>query len=215
MDSTQRLLEAKSLIDVCVDSKLDIGSQCDERILMGCVYVLIYGALEFTVTECVKRTIDLLNNETLRLYDVLPTLWALIYNSDCDRIETAGANKKWEHRYKLFNHLSKNEMVQEIQNHLFPSSNGNIKDTQIKRVWDTFGLKSKMFEDGHEYVRGHLCSLAEGRMAIAHGREKSSDIGRNVSINDIRNLYDSISRYCSYVITCFEQYINEKEYLQK
>ncbi len=214
-DSTQRLLEAKSLIDACEDPKLIKDNKYDERIIMGCVYVLLYGAVEFTLTECVRRTIELLNSEkNLRLYHVLPSLWALIYNKECMSIETAGSHKKWEHRYDLFNKLTKNEIVRQIENNLFPSSNGNIKKTQIKRVWDTFGLKSKMFEDGHEYVQGYLVTLAEGRMAIAHGREKSSAVGRNKSINELRELYDSISRYCSYVIECFDQYMNKKEYLQ-
>ena len=215
-DSTQRLIEAKQLIDICYDSDLKLGVHDNDRILMGSVYVLLYGALEYTITHCVYRTLELLNNnnEPLRLYDIVPTLWGLIYNSDCDRIETAGTNKKWENRYKLFVHFTNNEMVQQISDYLFPSSNGNIKETQLQRVWDTFGLKSPMFEPGYESVKSDLLTLATGRMAIAHGREKSSAIGGGISIDDLSNLYDSISRYCSYLISCFTKYIHDKEYIQ-
>ena len=213
-DSIQRLIEAKELINICNDTNLKLGDHYNDRILMGSVYVLIYGALEYTITHCVFRTIELLNNESLKLYDVLPTLWGLIYNSDCDRIETAGTNKQWENRYKLFVHFTKSEMVQHISDKLFPSSNGNIKETQLQRVWDTFGLKSPMFEPGFESVNSDLLTLANGRMAIAHGRERASVIGGATSITELNNLYDSISRYCSYLISCFTKYMHDKEYLQ-
>ena len=213
-DSIQRLIEAKELINICNDPNLKLGNHYNDRILMGSAYVLLYGALEYTITHCVFRTIELLNNESLKLYDVLPTLWGLIYNSDCDRIETSGTNKKWENRYKLFVHFTKSEMVQHIGDKLFPSSNGNIKETQLQRVWDTFGLKSPMFEPGFESVNSDLLTLANGRMAIAHGRERASLIGGATSIIELNNLYDSISRYCSYLISCFTKYIHDKEYLQ-
>ncbi|MCR4700056.1 MAG: hypothetical protein K5757_03745 [Bacteroidaceae bacterium] len=215
IDSTQRLMEAKVFIDICSDSNIKLQKFYDERVLMGNVYVLLYGALEYTITNCVFRTIELLNQEkNLRLYDVLPSLWGLIYSSDCDRIETAGTNKKWENRYKLFSHLTKTEVVQQIEANLFPSSNGNIKEKQLQMVWDTFGLKSPMFEPEHLDVKNDLLTLANGRMAIAHGREKSSVIGGRTTIADLSVLYNSISRYCSYLIECFKKYIKDKEYIQ-
>lgn len=216
-DSTDRLLEAKTLINICKDSNSDNTFKAklyNDRILMGNVYVLLYGALEYTITHCVFRAIELLNNETLNLYDVKPTLWGLSYDSDCTRMEMAGSNKKWENRRKLFMHFTKNEILRKAQDDLFPSSNGNIKETQLQRVWDTFGLTSPMFEPGYESVRGHLTTLAEGRMAIAHGDEKASVRGGQKSINELEDLYNSISRYCSYLIDCFTEYIQNKQYLQ-
>lgn len=213
-DSTERLLEAKALINICKDTNLKLKDSYNESILLGSVYVLLYGALEYTITHCVYRTIELLNNENLKLYDVTPALWGMIYNSDCMRIEQAGTNKKWENRYKLFSQMTKTEQVRRIEDALFPSSNGNIKDTQIERVWQTLGLKSPMIEPGYENINDHLKNLAEGRMAVAHGREKASFRGNQKSKEELTVLYDSISRYCSYMISCFAHYIHGKEYLQ-
>jgi len=213
-DSTQRLLEAKTLIDICNDGALNLKASYNETILLGSAYVLIYGALEYTITHCVYRTIELLNNENLKLYEINPALWGLIYNGDCMRMEMAGENKKWENRYKLFHQLTKTETVGRIEDALFPSSNGNIKEKQIMRVWQTFGLKSPMIEPGHEMVNHYLAELADGRMGVAHGREKASYRGGQKSKEDLVELYNVISRYCTYLISCFEQYIDNKEYLQ-
>lgn len=213
-DSTQRLLEAKALIDICNDTKLNLKASYNESVLLGSVYVLLYGALEFTITQCVFRTIELLNNKNLRLYDVNPALWGLIYNGDCMRMELAGENKKWENRYELFHKMTKNETVGRIEDALFPSSSGNIKDRQIQRVWQTFGLKSPMIEPEQEVMNNHLRELAEGRMGVAHGREKASFRGGQKSKEELITLYNAISRYCTYMIGCFTKYIVDKEYLQ-
>ena len=213
-DSTQRLLEAKALIDITKDTALNLKSTYNETILLGCAYVLLYGALEFTITQCVYRTIEILNNQSLKLYEVNPALWGLIYNGDCMRMEMAGENKKWENRYKLFHQMTKTETVGRIEDALFPSSNGNIKERQLMRVWQTFGLKSPMIEPGQEIINSRLNELAEGRMGVAHGREKASYRGGQKSVEELTNLYNAISRYCSYIISCFVQYIQNKEYLQ-
>lgn len=215
LNSTKRLLEAKRFMELCSDDKFDEEQATTDSVLKGVVYVLLYGALEFTITHCVSRTIEILNDKTLNLYQVLPSLWGLIYDSACKRIETAGTNKKWENRYKLFKELTKDKVIEQIESTLFPSSNGNIKEQQLDRVWKTFGIKAPMFEPEHMSVKQTLLDLANGRMAVAHGRECASQIGSLKSSSDLEELYDSISRYCSYLIECFTQYINQEEYLQK
>lgn len=215
LNSTKRLLEAKRLMELCSNNKFDEELATTDSVLKGVVYVLLYGALEFTITHCVSRTIEILNDKTLNLYEVLPSLWGLIYDSACKRIETAGTNKKWENRYKLFKELTKDKVIEQIESTLFPSSNGNIKEQQLDRVWKTFGLKAPMFEPEHMSVKQCLLELAEGRMAVAHGRECASQVGSLKTAVDLEGLYDSISRYCSYLIESFTQYINQEEYLQK
>lgn len=215
LSSTKRLLEAKRLMGLCSNNKFDEELATTDSVLKGVVYVLLYGALEFTITNCVSRTIEIINDKTLNLYEVLPSLWGLIYDSACKRIETAGTNKKWENRYKLFKELTKDKVIEQIESTLFPSSNGNIKEQQLDRVWKTFGLKAPMFEPEHMSVKQCLLELAEGRMAVAHGRECASQVGSLKTAGDLEGLYDSISRYCSYLIECFTQYINQEEYLQK
>lgn len=215
LNSTKRLLEAKRLMKLCSNDKFDEEQATTDSVLKSIVYVLLYGALEFTITHCVSRTIEILNDKTLNLYQVLPSLWGLIYDSACKRIETAGTNKKWENRYKLFKELTKDKVIEQIESTLFPSSNGNIKEQQLDRVWKTFGIKAPMFEPEHMSVKQTLLDLANGRMAVAHGRECASQIGSLKSSSDLEELYDSISRYCSYLIECFTQYINQEEYLQK
>jgi len=215
LNSTKRLLEAKRLMELCSNNKFDEELATTDSVLKGVVYVLLYGALEFTITHCVSRTIEILNDKTLNLYEVLPSLWGLIYDSACKRIETAGTNKKWENRYKLFKELTKDKVIEQIESTLFPSSNGNIKEQQLDRVWKTFGLNAPMFEPEYMSVKQCLLELAEGRMAVAHGRECASQVGSLKTVGDLEGLYDSISRYCSYLIECFTQYINQEEYLQK
>ena len=52
-DSTKRLLEARRLLDLCENNIHDSSSSDKDVILRGAVYVLLYGALEYTITHCV------------------------------------------------------------------------------------------------------------------------------------------------------------------
>ena len=214
-ESTARLLESKAVIEACASLNSNSQYHLESSILQGTVYVLLYGALEYTITHCSYTAITQINSKSHNLYDVQPSLWAMIFDSDCTRMESNGTNKKWEYRYQLFSKLTRNQAVSQISNILFPSSNGNIKEQQIKRVWDTFGLKSPMFEQDHQEVRNYLINLAEGRMAVAHGREKASERGAMKSISELNELYNAISRYCSYLINCFNIYIVNEDFLQK
>ena len=76
------------------------------------------------------------------------------------------------------------------------------------------GLKAQMFEQDNLDVKCYLNDLANGRMAIAHGRECASTVGSRKSHEEMEILYNSISRYISYIVECFKQYIDNKEYLQ-
>lgn len=89
----EKVVGSKRLMELCSNDKFDEEQATTDSVLRGAVYVLLYGALEFTISHCVSRTIEILNNKTLNLYEVLPSLWGLIYDSACKRIETAGTNK--------------------------------------------------------------------------------------------------------------------------
>lgn len=95
---------------------------------------------------------------------------------------------------------------------LLPCPTGNIKFENIDFIWKVFGITSKSTND--QTVIGLLKTLAENRMAIAHGRKTPQDIGRNYSKQDITKFYSSIKKYCEYILTSFEQYFSNKDYLK-
>lgn len=208
-ESTRRLTEAKSLILLIKNEDLIQSLNLDSKMHKGVFFVLLYGALEYTITAVVQRSISILNKKQYDIHKLKPTLYSLIFHNECNAIADA-KDKKWTKRYELFSQLEGSKIAN-IDDCLFPTSSGNIKYNQLESIWNTFGITRDVVED--VIIKGRLIALAEHRNAIAHGRELASVIGGRYTISEIESIYNDISTYCSYIITVFEDYIIDETYL--
>lgn len=210
-ESTRRLTEAKSLVLLIKNANLIQSLNLDSKVYKGTFFVLLYGALEYTITAVVQRCISILNKKQYDIHVLKPTLYSLIFHKECNAIMDA-RDKKWTKRYELFSQLGRTRIAN-IEDCLFPTSTGNIKYNQLKSIWETFGITNNIVTDIR--IKGQLATLADNRNAIAHGRELASVIGGRYTIRDIECIYNDISKYCSYIITVFEDYITNEMYLIK
>lgn len=208
-ESTRRLTEARSLVLLIRNEELIQSLNLDSKVHKGVFFVLLYGALEYTITAAVQRCISILNRKQYDIHTLKPTLYSLIFHKECNAIMEA-RDKKWTKRYELFSQLEGNKIAN-IDDCLFPTSIGNIKYNQLESIWNTFGITRDVVTDVK--IKGRLAALADHRNAIAHGRELASVIGGRYTISEIDSIYNDISKYCSYIITVFEDYIMNEMYL--
>lgn len=208
-ESIRRLTEAKSLVQLIKNENLIRSLNLDSKVYKGVFFVLLYGALEYTITAVVQRSISILNDKKYDIHALKPTLYSLIFHKECNAIMDA-KDKKWTKRYELFSQLGKTKIAH-IEDYLFPTSSGNIKYNQLESIWNTFGITNDVVTNVK--IKGRLAALADNRNAIAHGRELASTIGGRYTIREIEYIYDDISTYCSYIITVFEDYIKKEMYL--
>lgn len=184
----------------------------DTKVLKGASIVLLYGALEYSLTDVVSLCIDYLNQQNLKVADVQPSLWALMLNPDCCRME-GGISKKWTNRHLLFDKIAQNIEVNTMSTSLFPTLVGNIKIQQIQGIWNTFNINDPVEWDLSLNYKQIISTIADCRMKIAHGRETAANIGGQYTIDEIKNLISKMDAYCAYLIECFERYIAHKDYL--
>ena len=208
-ESTRRLTEAKSLVLLIKNEDLMRSLNLDSKVHKGAFFVLLYGALEYTITAVVQRCISILNKRQYDIHALKPTLYSLIFHKECNAIMDA-RDKKWTKRYELFSQLGGTKIAN-IEYCLFPTSIGNIKYSQLESIWNTFGITHDVVTDVK--IKGRLAALADNRNAIAHGRELASVIGGRYTISEIECIYNDINTYCSYIITVFEDYITNEMYL--
>ncbi len=208
-ESIRRLTEAKALLNLLTDSKDVEHSHFESKILKGSFFVLLYAALEYTLANSVQRCITKLNESQYDIHKIKPTLYSLVFNNECNAIMDA-KNKKWTKRYELFSQFE-NSKICMIDDTLFPTSTGNIKSQQIESIWKTFGISAEIMTDVK--IKSWLSTLTDNRNAIAHGRELVSVIGGRYSINELQEIYNNISGYCSYIILVFEDYIKNQDFL--
>lgn len=178
------------------------------KIQKGMFFVLIYAALEKTVTSLVSNCIQILNAKTTKLLEINPTLWSLVFDPECNAIHDS-SDKKWFKRFELFSQI-KNNPTKNINDDLFPSINGNIKIKQIDGIWKTFGIKNQITPNPRIVTR--LSNIADNRMKVAHGRESATKVGEYYSYDDLVSIYNDIKEYLFYLINTFESYIDNEDY---
>lgn len=203
-EATRRLLEAKVVLDY---AKAEESVRHNAALYKGVFFVLLYGALEFTVTAAVQRCISELNEKRYDVSSLKPTLYSLIFNNECNSLVDS-RDKKWTARYNLFSQLGVSQICH-IDENLFPTSSGNIKYQQMESIWKTFGISANVINTSR--IRGRLETLADNRNKIAHGRELPSSVGSAYTISEIEDFYNLISSYCSYILNVFQGYLNMEE----
>ena len=208
-----RVQEARALIEVIKRNEAEMSHEEETKILKGLFFVVVYGAIENCIRDCVTIGISYLNGLSLKVSDLRPELWAIAFNPDCTRIEQNSENKKWTNRNKLFIRLYGSKDVPNMDASLFPTSIGNIKMDQIVGVWNTFGIKDPVNPDLSKGYDQTLSSIALERMRIAHGRTTSAEVGASITAAEMQKKLNDIDYYCSYVISCFEKYIANGDFI--
>lgn len=204
-ETTRRLLESKVILDYAKDQE---SLRHNAALYKGTFFVLLYGALEYTVTASVQRCLSKLNERGIDVSEIKPTLYSLVFNDECNSLADS-KDKKWTKRYELFSKLNERQTCH-IDEHLFPTSTGNIKYRQMESIWKTFGISANVVNSNR--VIGRLDTLADNRNKIAHGRELPSTIGSAFTISEIEDFYNLISSYCSYILSVFQGYLNAEEF---
>lgn len=205
---TERLRNAKVIQEQVSSQELNASKSFENKVLKGLFFVALYGAIENSLSKSVTICIETLNNLQLDLLKIKPVIWAIVFDPECKRMEQGG-ERKWSNRNKLFVEI-KNTKAKAMDPLLFPASTGNIKKKQVDSIWETFDLQSPAFPDPK--IIGLLDTIAENRMAIAHGRRTASDVGASYSAKDLLDFYDSINKWSNYIISCFESFIKNQEY---
>ncbi|GEO04074.1 hypothetical protein AAE02nite_17380 [Adhaeribacter aerolatus] len=176
----------------------------------GLVFVQLYGVIEYTVLTTISKTINLINSAAVTLNDVKPIILSLALNSELEAIYGA-PKKKWDKRHELFKIFEINPFV-EISEDILPTDGKNIHYPQLESIWKIFCLTDPIFHD--VTFRGRLQDIVSNRVNIAHGNQAASEVGSRVTTNDLSIRLDDVSKFCSYFITVFEEYI-EKEKFKK
>ncbi|AXE20283.1 hypothetical protein DR864_22285 [Runella rosea] len=174
----------------------------------GLIYVQLYGVIEYTIYSTIAKCIYYINQSNCRIDDLQSVILSLALNSQLEALIQV-KSKKWDKRFELFSAIHKNISVN-IDTDLIPTDGKNITDKQLKTIWETFNLRTPLFHDVS--FRGRLQDIVSNRINIAHGNLPASDIGSNVTIDDLRKRLSDVSGFCTYFINSFEEYIQNNNF---
>ncbi|MHC1732806.1 MAG: MAE_28990/MAE_18760 family HEPN-like nuclease [Bacteroidales bacterium] len=206
--SAQRITEVREYLDFLAQH-IPPAPTATPRYLNTCkglIFVQLYGIIEFTINSTLTRTIDLINQELVKLQDTQPFIWSMALNPQLDALREAN-RKKWDKRFDLFQKVLDNDEVI-ITNDIKPTNGDNYNFPQLESIWKTFNITAPIFND--VTFRGRLQEIVSNRINISHGNNSAAEIGSNVTPADLYIRIKDVSRYCSYFISVFEDYILQK-----
>lgn len=181
------------------------------RTQKGLVFVMMYAALEFSLTQSVTRTLEIIEHEQARPSQFKSSLLCTILDSHFKALRECGPNKIWEKRRNMVSAITGDSPIESVDSSVFPSGGSmNISIQQIQNVWDFFEIQGSMLPDGvHQFV---ISEVKEHRNAIAHGRETAANIGRGINISQIEMRIQSMKLLCLHITSTFSEYCKNKCY---
>lgn len=209
-ESAERLTEIRQCLDF-INPLIPVAPIPTPRhlnSLKGEMFVQLYGAIECTVTLTLKSSIDYINSLNLNVNDIRHSILGLVLNSEFDALISV-ASKKWDKRHNLTDKIKLNPICN-INNTLIPTDGKNFGHSQLQSVWKTFSITDPIYHD--LTFTGRLSEIIDNRNKIAHGVYAASNIGNRVTLMDLYNRQTEVSRFCSYFISVFEDYLNRSQF---
>lgn len=204
-EMTRKIFELKMWLD-------RIGDRDDFSVInKGLFYVYIYGIYEETVRTVVQKTIEELNVKSVKISECIFELYSLIFSTEYDSLYGVGNEHKWEKRWKISQKLTQNPTVV-IPYEIIPTDGKNLRYNQLESIAKTFGINDDILP--RREIGGNIQEMVDNRNYIAHGNKTPSEVGREVSVNDLKVKLKNISDACTYIIELYENYIQNSLYLK-
>ena len=179
--------------------------------LKGLSFILLYGCIEYSVTESVRVTETVISLQNLSLNQIKPTLITRFLHKDFDALHNVGRKQKWQKRLDFMQRLISDSIITEniCDNLELPTDGQNIRSTQLKSIFDTFSITTELLTPKW---RGRLKDIVDNRNAIAHGNKTASMVGKTIFITDLQERIKEVNQFCAEFIEIFAKYIQEEEY---
>jgi hypothetical protein len=143
--------------------------------------------------------------------EIKPPVWGMALNPFLDSLIQVNT-KKWDKRFDLFQRIEANTPII-ISSDIMPTNGDNYHHPQLESIRKTFCIVEPLYHD--IAFKGRLQEIVSNRINIAHGNLTPAEIGSKVTVGDLYTRLDEVSKFCSYFIAVFEDYINLKKFKVK
>ncbi|WP_407332991.1 hypothetical protein [Enterovibrio sp. 27052020O] len=208
-----RLRQFDSIIEYLADDSHSEDTKNSDfyRAQKGLLFVVIYAAVEYSITQSVTRTLEIVGQQRAPASRFKSSLLCSLFDSHFKAIRECGSAKEWENRHKLVLAVTGDNEVTNVDTSVFPSGGSmNISIKQLENVWMFFQLVGNPLPDGVQHFV--LAEVKEHRNAIAHGRETAITIGRRYNVTQLREKAESIKLLCLHITSTFASYCDGQGY---
>lgn len=164
----------------------------------GMMFVLLYGAYEYTVRSTVQAALAHVKASGLGFQRLKPGVACLALDAHWSSIRDVGRAKLWEKRHDLLREIRADSPVTTLNDLAFPSDASNYRVSQLIIIWALLDIPVPVVAE--KRYMGRIEELVENRHAIAHGRVSASAVGRRYSQQEIAGRIDDVDAITAYII---------------
>lgn len=175
------------------------------------IVLMLYNAIESTMTKCLARIHEVLIDKKLTFNDCndeLKHLIAVYYENAQDK--SADNHRKASHTLKFYGFITGNnafDLSYEDLSKFYPLYSGNLDSKEIVAVLGKYGIE--FIERASE-----LKTIKDYRNQLAHGEYSFEEIGRELTIQQIQHLAEETFEYMRKMITAIKTFISEEKYMR-
>lgn len=177
--------------------------------LKASTIIVLYNAIESLITQCLIKIHSEIINENLLFRNAnncIKKLIMLYYEkavADCN-----DQSKIVEYKYEFLQLTSSNEPIKisysDLTSH-YSLFSGNLDSRAIKDVLQKYGIP-------FDQEQSELKTIKKYRNQLAHGEKSFEEVGRELSVQQLRVMHTKTFGYLQNVVIEVEQYINNKNY---
>lgn len=183
------------------------------RTQRGLVFVTMYASLEYVVTNCVMRLLELISQEPKPISCFKDVVVCSILDSKFSCLRDAPKKRIWSSRHDLVKAFTTTDNISDVNSSAFPSGGAmNINAAVLENIWLYFDMNNSTLPNGITPI--FVDEIKNHRNAIAHGRELASTIGKSVDYTIIKSKSDDIKKLCFHILSSFQDYAKDKNYLK-
>jgi hypothetical protein len=207
----------KDSINLELEAQLLSETKLVHNILIANGYLLLYNLIEATIRsicESLHKTIlrDGINYNSLS--DEYKSLWLLFrvqhsgmknHNSSCISLELR----------RIINQVLEENIVdlEGIFRLQYLELGGNITHSKVLKIAKMYGFKNLISNRISRTIEETINDIRIKRNDLAHGNKSFSDLGKNVSAQQLNKEFLSIKKYLSKLIGGIKQFLKTKQYL--
>lgn len=173
--------------------------------------IVLYAALELTVTSLVVRTSETITGEAVAHSDLSRGMLSLALDPQLKSVASSGRRSKWQRRSALFARTFSSDAAH-IHDEAPLKELGNIWCSSLDQVFEAFDLAQPTLHDPR--VREYIDEVVDRRNAVAHGREAAADVGSRYTAALLEVRLKEIERQKDYLIGRFEPVLRDRLYLR-
>ncbi len=173
------------------------------------IVLMLYNAVESTVTKCLQRIHEILINQGLLFDDCndnLKQLVAVYYENA--KTKATDIHNRAQYILKFYEYIAGNRgfgLTYQQMSRFYSLYSGNLDSREIISVLEKYGI-------GFQEHAPELKTIKNRRNQLAHGELSFEEVGRELSLQQLEHMKEQTFTYLEKLIDEIKKYIEDRQY---